>query len=73
MKLLIFIAVALAFVWFVLLRPSVKRKSQDSSSQKSLKDELMLECETCGSFISQNDALTQGGKVFCSKECMERS
>ena len=36
---------------------------------KNTKEEIMLECDKCGTYISQNEAINKGEKHFCSNEC----
>ncbi|MBX7490913.1 PP0621 family protein [Helicobacter turcicus] len=35
------------------------------------KDSIMLECATCGTYVSSDEAIIQDGKYYCSKECAQ--
>jgi len=40
------------------------------SSKTSQEDvQNMIECDTCGAFVSENDLIRFNGKHYCSKEC----
>ncbi len=77
MKYLLVLVGVVAFVWFVLLRPKLKKTSNIGESKredsKRLQGETMVECALCGSFVSQNDALQKGGIFYCSQECLQKA
>ncbi|NPA56650.1 MAG: hypothetical protein GXO19_02810 [Epsilonproteobacteria bacterium] len=33
--------------------------------------ETLVECSRCGTFISEKEALTKGGRIFCSHQCAQ--
>ncbi|RDU55234.1 hypothetical protein CQA49_02370 [Helicobacter sp. MIT 00-7814] len=77
MKYLLVLVGVVAFVWFVLLRPKLKKSPNVETSKradsKRLQGEMMVECALCGSFVSQNDALQKGEVFYCSQECLQKA
>ncbi|TLD84024.1 hypothetical protein LS70_004250 [Helicobacter sp. MIT 11-5569] len=45
------------------------RKPKESQKKEHKKDSIMLECNTCGIYVSSEEAIIQDGKYYCSKEC----
>lgn len=39
-------------------------------SQPPKKEEEMIQCEKCGTYVLKNEAIKYSGKYFCSKECL---
>ncbi|WP_199770156.1 PP0621 family protein [Helicobacter mesocricetorum] len=44
------------------------RKSPRKETPKK-QEEIMIECEKCGIYVSNKEAIIQDGKYYCSKEC----
>ena len=44
--------------------------SQKNKEQDSLED-VMEECQKCGTYVSKKEAILSNGKYFCSKECLQ--
>ena len=44
---------------------NIKKKNQDSISDE------MIECKTCGTYISKDEAIISNANYFCSKECIK--
>jgi uncharacterized protein len=44
------------------------KKDKSNDNNKEIEDE-MLECKTCGTFVSQKEAIIKNGEVYCSFEC----
>lgn len=66
-KLLIFLAIIVAIYFLFFRKKSVKNDAQNS-------DEIsfeMVECATCGTYISKDEAIKKGNKYFCSTKCLE--
>ncbi len=73
LKLVLTIAV-IAVVYFLLIKkPKVtqhRKARADAEKRKPKKDEeIMVECEKCGTFVSSHEAIIVGGKYYCSKQC----
>ena len=68
LKWLLVIAVVAGVYFFFIKKKSVKF----SPSSKDIKDsDEMVECFTCKTYCSANDAFIKESKFYCSKECME--
>ena len=48
-------------------KPTNTRK-KDKKRDKEI-EEVMVECESCDTFISTKDSIIKDGKFYCSKEC----
>lgn len=50
------------------------KKNRDSVVKQNKKNEeiedVMVECPTCGTYVSKKEAILSNGKYFCSKECL---
>ena len=58
-KILLLAAVVGAiYYFFIKKKPSIPKDS-----------ETMVECEKCGTFVSNKEAIIKDGKYYCSKEC----
>lgn len=69
-KVLVFIFI-LVLVYLVFFRK--KRITNNGTSNK--KDEIadtLIECQTCGVYITKDESILSNGKYFCSKECMNK-
>ncbi|MDE6886374.1 MAG: hypothetical protein K2P17_05005 [Helicobacteraceae bacterium] len=66
-KLFIFVGV-IVVIYFIFFR---KKKTEFESSDEISFD--MIECEKCKTFISKNEAISKGGKHYCSTKCLENS
>jgi len=62
LKILFIIAVFVVIYFLFFKKPKPKVKN------KELED--MVECESCGVFISVEEAIEKNGKYYCSKECL---
>ncbi len=67
-KLIAFLA-ALFLIYIVFFRKSrvgnIKDKKHDEIA------DTMVECPTCKTYVSKDDAILSNGKYFCSKECIK--
>ena len=46
-----------------------KEVGQKGKPTERITDE-MVECPSCGTYVSQDEAILSNGKFFCSKECL---
>ncbi|WP_363320052.1 PP0621 family protein [Thiothrix sp.] len=74
MSRILFILVLL-LVGFLLLKSHQRKKhlqqqhkQQKSSSGRILKNTRVLRCQHCGLHVPEDEAISQGGKHFCSLE-----
>jgi uncharacterized protein len=74
LKILLTIAVIWAVWFFLIKKPQVTRhrqkKADEAKRPKPKSDEeIMVECEKCGTFVSSKEAIIVSGRYYCSKSC----
>ena len=73
LKILFTIAVVWAIYFFLIKKPQIsehrKRKAEEAKRKPGKDEEIMVDCEKCGTYVSSHDAIIVGGKYYCSKEC----
>ena len=66
--------VAILAVLFLVYLIFFKKGREKEVGQKGKKPDVisdeMVECPSCGTFVSQNEAILSNGKFYCSKECL---
>jgi uncharacterized protein len=69
---MIFKLLAALFVLFLIYLIFFKksREQQVKQNSKELNEEIMIECPTCKTFMSKQDAILSNGRYYCSKECL---
>lgn len=66
-KILIFVAI-IATIYILFFRKKVvKNDAQDEPSFE------MVECASCKTFISKDEAIKKGNKYFCDIKCVEKN
>ena len=58
------------------LKSTADKKQPNQKQNNKKKNEAveeMVECATCGTYISQEETILSMGKSFCSKECVENA
>ena len=65
-KLLIFLGAIIAIYFLFFRKKSIKNDAQNSEEISF----EMVECATCGTFISKDEAIKKGKKYFCSTKCL---
>jgi len=49
-----------------------KNREKDIVKKKDIKyEDEMVECPTCGTYISTKESILSNGKYYCSKDCLE--
>jgi uncharacterized protein len=66
-KILLFIA-AICLIYIVFFR----KQPQKTQNNAKNSDETMVECASCKTFISSNEAIKKGKDSFCSIECLTK-
>lgn len=64
---LLAIGVVLFLVYIILFKKD-REKSVKKEDEKI--EDIMVECPSCGTFVSKKEALLSNGYYFCSKECL---
>jgi len=62
------IAVVLFLIYIVLFKKDREKNVTKKEDEKI--EDVMVECPTCGTFISKKEAVLSNGHFFCSKECL---
>lgn len=68
LKWLLVIAVVVGIYFFFIKK---KPLTTHATRQDAKESDEMVECMSCQTFCSINDAFIKEGKYYCSKECME--
>jgi len=45
-------------------------KNRDGSKTTSIDGDTLVECATCGVYVTKKEAFEYKGKFYCSKECL---
>ena len=71
---LLAVVVVLVLVYMVFFK---KNREKDIASKHKTDEkydqitDTMVECPTCGTFVSKDEAILSSGKYFCSKGCLK--
>jgi len=71
LKLLLLVAVIVG-VYFLFFKPKSSKtvKGSGTDAKSSLTQSDMVACNSCGTYVTLEDALLSDGKYYCSKECL---
>ena len=63
--------IAVLFIIYLLFFKKSREGNIASNKKKkqTIRDE-MVECPSCGTYVSQNEAILSNGKFYCNKECL---
>lgn len=61
----------IAAVYFLFIKKSAPLPSKTKRDAKQPDEDTMVPCETCGVYVSAEEAFLKDGKYYCSKTCME--
>ncbi|MDA7847917.1 metallothionein [Sulfurospirillum sp.] len=68
-------ALALCAIFFVIYIMFFKKSNKDIQDNRKRnkkpvpKGDVMMECEECETFVSEDEAIIKDGKFYCSKKC----
>ena len=65
LKLVVFLGVLFLIYTFLF-----KKKRVSNNQTQNDETDIMIECPTCGTYISKDEAILSNGKYYCSKECI---
>lgn len=66
------IAVVLVLVYIIFFKKD-REKTIDKNPKKDEKiEDIMVECPSCGTYVSKKEAILSNGFYFCSKECLKK-
>ncbi len=46
-----------------------KDKVPKGEDKKKIEEDTLIECETCGTYVTYKESIIVKGKPYCSKEC----
>lgn len=61
------IGVVLFLVYIILFK---KDREKNVKKEDEKIEDVMVECPTCGTFVSKKEAILSNAHYFCSKECL---
>lgn len=73
LKIVLVIAVIAAVYFFFIKKSAPLTKARREGRDAKDNDTTMLECETCGTYITAEDAVVSAGKFYCSTECRDKA
>jgi len=65
------VAAVLFLVYLVFFKKSREQNIKNSKKYDQITDD-MVECPTCKTYVSKDDAILSNGRYYCSKECLEK-
>ncbi len=60
---------AVLFLIYIVLFKKDREKEVTKKENEKIED-IMVECPTCGTFVSKKEGILSNGKFYCSKECL---
>uniref|UniRef100_UPI0040476FE4 PP0621 family protein n=1 Tax=Aliarcobacter sp. TaxID=2321116 RepID=UPI0040476FE4 len=69
MILKIIAVIIVAFLVYILFFKKNRERDLVNKKNEKIEDE-MIECPTCGTYVSSNEAIVSNGRFYCSKECL---
>jgi uncharacterized protein len=67
---IILVVIAIFLIYIVFFKKN-REKELFAKKNEKIVDE-MVECPTCKVYVSKNEAILSNGKLYCSKECLEK-
>lgn len=65
---LIFLGIIIFIIYII-----ASKKLRNNSSNKDSIDKIeMIECSVCKTYVTNEEAITKKGKVFCSYQCLQK-
>lgn len=64
--------VAIFFIIYIMFfkKPNKELQADRKKNKKTTpKGDVMMECEECETFVSEDEAIIKDGKFYCSKKC----
>ena len=71
---MIFKILAVIAVIFLVYIVFFKKNREEGLKNKDKYEEItdtLVECPTCGTYVSKDEAILSNGKYFCSRECLK--
>jgi len=62
--------VVVLFLIYIVFFKKNREIGKKSDKQQDTIEDIMVECPTCSTYISKDEAILSNGKFYCSKECI---
>ncbi len=69
--LLVIAVIGLVYFLFIKKKPLSDSEKSTNPKKEKLNDDDMVECTSCGTYITLKEALLRDGNYFCSDECLK--
>jgi len=73
LKILLVIGVIAAVYFFFIKKSMPLTKERHDNKKRRNEEETMVECATCGTYISTNEAIVSSSRFYCSTECRDKA
>ncbi len=73
LKYLLVIAVIAAIYFFFIKKSTPLTKERHDRKKQKEDEDTMVECATCGTYISTNEAIISSSTFYCSTECRDKA
>ena len=71
LKLLAVVAVLFLLYIIFFKKNRVENKDEKNGKKEEIED-VLVECPSCGTLISKDEAILSNGKYYCSNECLRK-
>ena len=73
LKLLLVIAViAIVYFLFIKKKPLQNNRTRDNKKDERFQSNDMVECSSCGTYVSVDDSIISNNKYYCCDECVDK-
>lgn len=67
--LLLVVILFVIYIMFFKKSNKVENAKRKKSKKPIQKGDVMMECQECETFVSEDEAIIKDGKFYCSKKC----
>lgn len=69
LKILLVLGVIAVVYYFFIRKPVPAQRAKGPKNR----EDTLVPCETCGTFVSIDEALVSNGRYYCSEPCMQKA
>lgn len=62
---------ALFLIYLVFFKKGRETQIKQNEKKREENEDIMIECPSCKTFVSKDEAILSNGRYFCSKECLK--
>ncbi|AXX87092.1 PP0621 family protein [Malaciobacter marinus] len=63
------VVIVLFLVYIIFFKKDREGVIKTNKKKENIED-VMVECPSCGTYVSKKEGILSNGKYFCSKECL---